>query len=93
MKVTEKTIKKDERLQKFMADETTRLMKTKVELTTNPTKEEGTEKLMATIFGFERNQLTKYKRQENFKDCSTVKDIEVRLEASKQCRPMFNTLQ
>ena len=83
MKVTEKTIKKDERLQKFMADETRRLMKTKVELSTKPTKEEGTEQLMATIFAFERNELSKAKRTKKFADCSTVKDIEVRLEASK----------
>ena len=52
MKVTDKTIKKDERLQKYMANETERLMNTEVDNRAKPTKEEGTEQLMAKIFEF-----------------------------------------
>lgn len=71
MKVTEKTIKKDSRLQSFITKESARLLKHNVEESAPHTKAAGTETLMAKIFAFERNDATSDDK-DSYDDLATV---------------------
>ena len=54
-----------------------------IEEQAHPSKEEGTEQLMAKIFAFENNDTKEGKKDDKFADLNTIRDIEIRLEANK----------
>ena len=85
MKVTEKTIKKDTRLQNFFAKESERLLKQKTDPQAAPTKAEGTEQIMANIFAFENVEKVDdiQDATKKFADYASIKDIKVRIEATR----------